>query len=384
MVGVFGFPALLPTFLSEWRLSNTEAGWIAGIFFGAYALSVPILVSLSDRIDARRVYVGGALLAAGSSAAFTVLATGFWSALILRALAGVALAATYMPGLRVLVDRYNGPRKSRAVALYTASFSLGTAVSFLLTGEIAAVARWPWAFAASAAAAFIAATIVLLLNSAPPQRAESPTRLLDFRPVLANRAAMGFVLGYAVHCWELFAFRSWLVALLAFSLALKPDVDAGVFTPTTVAVLSALVAMLASVGGNELCVRHGRKRVIQGIMAVSAAMAFGLGFASAFPYAAVVAITLVYSAAVQLDSAALTAGAVLVSEPGRQGATMAVHALIGFGGGFVGPLVLGWVLDISGGGLSALSWGLAFASVGVVGLLGPLAMRLVAQDRQES
>lgn len=65
MVGVFGFPALLPTFLSEWRLSNTEAGWIAGIFFGAYALSVPILVSLTDRIDARRVYVGGALFGRG-------------------------------------------------------------------------------------------------------------------------------------------------------------------------------------------------------------------------------------------------------------------------------------------------------------------------------
>src|SRR3546814_9239772 len=30
------FPALLPTFLAEWRMSNTEAGWISGIYYGGY------------------------------------------------------------------------------------------------------------------------------------------------------------------------------------------------------------------------------------------------------------------------------------------------------------------------------------------------------------
>ena len=64
MAGVFAFPALLPVFFAEWRLSNTEAGWIAGIYFGAYAVSVPVLVALTDRIDARVVYIGGAVLAA--------------------------------------------------------------------------------------------------------------------------------------------------------------------------------------------------------------------------------------------------------------------------------------------------------------------------------
>ena len=83
---------------------------------------------------------------------------------------------------------------------------------------------------------------------------------------------------------------------------------------------------------------------------------------------------------VQLDSAALTAGAVAVAAPGRQGATMAMHSLIGFGGGFIGPLVLGWTLDLTGGALSPLSWGLAFATVAVVGVLGPLALTLVPGD----
>lgn len=390
MVGVFAFPALLPTFMVEWQLSNTEAGWIAGIYFGAYALGVPALVALTDRIDARLIYLGGASLAAAASAGFALLADGFWFAAVLRALAGVALAGTYMPGLRVLVDRYEGPHPSRAVALYTSSFSLGTAVSFLVAGEIAQAFGWRPAFAVAAIAATAAAAIVLTLRpvrraaSQPaPHDAETPLldhRLLDFRPVFANPPAVGYILGYGVHCWELFTLRSWMVAFLAFSLTLQPETPAAALSPTTIAMISGLVAMAASIIGNELCLRFGRRRVIRLVMIASALSAAAFGFAAGLPYAVVAGLALAYSAVVQLDSAALTAGAVAVAAPGRQGATMAMHSLIGFGGGFIGPLVLGWTLDMTGGALSPLSWGLAFATVAVVGVLGPLALTLVPGD----
>ena len=53
-----------------------------------------------------------------------------------------------------------------------------------------------------------------------------------------------------------------------------------------------------------------------------------------------------------------------------------MHGLIGFGCAGIGPLVLGMVLDATGGGATTLSWGLAFASLALVGLLGPLALRI--------
>ena len=33
MIGFASFAALLPTFISEWRLTNAEAGWISGLYF---------------------------------------------------------------------------------------------------------------------------------------------------------------------------------------------------------------------------------------------------------------------------------------------------------------------------------------------------------------
>ncbi len=38
MLGVFAFPALLPHFLDLWDLSNSQAGWISGIYFAGYTI----------------------------------------------------------------------------------------------------------------------------------------------------------------------------------------------------------------------------------------------------------------------------------------------------------------------------------------------------------
>ena len=139
MTGFGTFPGLLPTFFAEWQLSNTEAGWINGIYFGAYMVSVPVLVSLTDRTDPRYVYLFAAAVSGLSSLGFALFAEGFWTASLFRALAGIGLAGTYMPGLKVLTDHLPAKSQSRAVAFYTATFSIGSAGSFFFAGEIAAV-----------------------------------------------------------------------------------------------------------------------------------------------------------------------------------------------------------------------------------------------------
>jgi MFS family permease len=380
MLGVFTFPALLPDFFDIWDLTSTGAGWINGIYFAGYVAGVPLAVGLTDRVDARRIYLAGALITAIAAAGFALLADGFWTAMVFRALAGAGLACTYMPGLRIIVDRYDGPHQGRAVSFYTAGFSLGTALSFLAAGGLAEVLGWRWAFAAAFIAAIAGLALVAgLVAPKTPARPDDDGFFLDFRPVLANRAAMGFIVAYGIHGWELFALRSWLVAFLAFSLTLQP-IGAGWLTPTVVATLSALVAVGASIGGQELAARLGLRRVIVATMMLSAAMAFTIGFAPAIPYTALVVLVLIYTVAVQADSAVLTIGAVRSAGEGRRGATLAVHSLAGFGGAAMGPLVLGIVLDLGGGMADIGAWGLAFASVGVIGLLGPVAI-LVLRGR---
>ena len=46
-------PALLPQFIEAWSLTNTQAGWLAGIVSAGYMLVVIPLVGLTDRRPAR-------------------------------------------------------------------------------------------------------------------------------------------------------------------------------------------------------------------------------------------------------------------------------------------------------------------------------------------
>ena len=375
MIGVFAFPALLPSFVAEWGLSNTEAGWISGVLFAGYTVAVPILTTLTDRVDAKRVYLAGALVAAVSGLLYAVAAEGFWSAMALRFVAGIGLAGTYMPGLKALVDRTSGPQQARWISFYTASFSLGTSGSFMIIGAVAELWGWRAAFALAGAASLAALVLVALLlpPSRPVPQAQSASPF-DFAPVLRNRAAMGYVLGYAAHVWELFGARSWMVAFLAWVMASQPG--AGGPSPTTIATIAALLAMAASIIGADLAVRFDRRRLCAGAMAASAGLAAVIGFCGGLPYGIVAGLMLLYNVLIQIDSAALTTGAVMAAEPSRRGATIAIHSLLGFGAGFIGPLAFGMVLDMAGGGISTTAWGLAFASLAVVAGLGPLALRL--------
>src|SRR6185437_17099253 len=81
-IGAFALPALLPSYNERWHLSKTDAGWLVGIFFAAYVVTVPVLLALTDRIPTRRVYVVGAGLTAFAHLGFAFLADGFWPALM--------------------------------------------------------------------------------------------------------------------------------------------------------------------------------------------------------------------------------------------------------------------------------------------------------------
>src|SRR5690242_9223794 len=129
-IGAFFWPVLLPTLVPAWRLTNAEAGWITAAFYGAYMVAVPILVTLTDRVDAKRIYLIGVACTICGHLAFGFAADGFWSALLLRALAGIGWAGTYMTGVKLLADKVDAKLMSRAVAGHAASICVSGALSF--------------------------------------------------------------------------------------------------------------------------------------------------------------------------------------------------------------------------------------------------------------
>src|SRR5499427_7626631 len=76
LAALMTFAATLNEIAVDWSLNASQSGWIGGIYFAGYAISVPFLAGATDRMDARRLYVGSALLGAAASLAFAVFAHG--------------------------------------------------------------------------------------------------------------------------------------------------------------------------------------------------------------------------------------------------------------------------------------------------------------------
>lgn len=375
-IGAFTLPALLPGFIARWSLSATEAGWLIGAFFAAYVAAVPVLVALTDRVPARRIYLLGTSLTAASHLGFALVADGFWSALLLRAVAGIGWAGCYMPGLKAIADRLEGTAQSRAVTWHAAGVGIAGAASFLVSGALDAVAGPQAAFLFGAGAATTAFGIgALVMPGTPPRRANAaaPGALLDFRPVFRNRAAMAWIAGYTVHTWELAALRAWGVTFLTAVIARQgaPDWLPG---PSVLFTAAGLLGIAVSITGNETAQRLGRARLVAAAMGSAAVLSLLTGWSALVSAPLAAACVLAWNAAIYLDSSALTAGTVQAAEAERRGATMGLHSMFGYAGGFLGPLGVGVALDLAGPE-ATLGWGLAFGHVAPVTLLGLWAVR---------
>lgn len=384
-IGAFTLPALLPGYIVRWELSKADAGWLVGIFFAAYVLAVPGLVALTDRLPVRRVYLVGAGLTALSHLGFALLADGFWSGLVLRAVAGVGWAGAYMPGLKAIADPLDGAAQSRAVSWHAAGTGIAGAGSFAMSGLFDALAGPEGAFLFGAAAALAALAIALIvMPAALPRRTETKIdasarrALLDFRPVLHNRAALGWIVGYTVHTWELAALRAWGVTFLTATIA-REGAPAWLPAPTVLFTAVGLVGIVVSVSGNETAQRLGRGRVVVAAMSVAAGLALLTGWSIAVSAPVAFLLVLLWNAAIYLDSSALTAGTVQAADPELRGATMGLHSMAGYSGGFIGPLGVGLILDLAGGD-GVIGWGVGFGHLAVITLAGLLVLRWLSRS----
>lgn len=374
LLGASAFVTLLPHFMELWSLTGSQAGILSGVYYAGYVLFVPFLVGLSDTMDARTIFMWSSLLLMISLIGFGLWAEGFWSAFFFRLLGGIGRAGTYMTGLKALTDRLSGKAPTRAIAFYTATFGLAGAASIFLAGYLYDRVGWQSAFVVLGFGPVLSILMVwALLEYKAPHNHGRVKWLPDFRPVLRNRKALGYMIAYSLHTGELMAYGSWIVTFLVFSVSLQAD-GASLWDPVSIAAIGSLLGLVASIGGNELAERIGRRKLIKSVVFMTALIGAFIGFTAGLPYGWVVFFCFAYSIMTAADSASVTAGTITSAEPQHHGATMAAHSFIGFGGGFIAPVLFGVVLDIAGGPASHIAWGLSFAVISSLTLLGPLAI----------
>jgi predicted MFS family arabinose efflux permease len=355
-----------------WGMTNSQAGLLAAAYAAGYMAAVPLLSALTDRYDARRILMMGSLCSAMSTLAFAVLATSWLTGMVFWALAGASFAGAYMPGLRALTDRLQAEDTSRSITLYTSSYSMGVGFSFLVSQLVAEAWGWRWSFAITGLGPLIMAFVAWQMS--PVRPVPTGGHLLDVRPVLRNRPAMAYILSYGAHCFELYGFRTWIVAFWTFVIARHQG--GSLPEPVTVSFWASLLAMPASIIGNELSLRYGRQRAITWIQVASALTAMSVGLWAGGSAWLLLVLILFYAITVPADSGSLTAGMMSHAQPQFKGLTLAMHSTVGFGLSALSGWLVGLALDSQGGAQEPQAWLAAFGVLAAGVMLGPLALRL--------
>jgi predicted MFS family arabinose efflux permease len=382
ILGLAGYstvPALLPQFIEAWSLTNTQAGWLAGIVSAGYMLAVVPLVSLTDRQSARRICLASSTLSALSCFG-VALCDSLLPALGFRAVAGIGLAGMYMPGLQALTHGVEGTMRARVAAWYTSSFTIGASLSFLLS-RVGTLFGWRSAFVLAGVLSTAGVVIAwAALPRAYPEIAKEPRPVLDIRPVLGNRDALVLIFGYAAAIWGSVGLRQWIVVFLAFCAADHAGAPAQAWIMLAVGALISFLGVPAGLLGNELSIRYGLRNVATLVFLLSAVASGLFGFTAMLPYIAVIWLAIVIGFAVQGNFANLTSGVLAVAAPRHRGATIGLYSCVGFGGGFLGTLLFGVTLDQFGGTSQIAAWTLSFGTCGLACLAGAAATIFLSRD----
>ncbi|MCA8928470.1 MAG: MFS transporter [Alphaproteobacteria bacterium] len=377
LLGMHATATLLPFFIEQWSLSGTEAGWLNGIMGLTSTLAIPFL-TITDRIDARRVMLAGAIANVVGYGGFALFADGFASALVFRGIQGLGFAGTYMVGVKAIGDRVPAADRPRATSRYVSSFPICASSSVVIAAELAKAFGWQASYALPAIASSVAFLLALFLLRPAAPEAGPKRSLFDLGPIVRNRPVLGFGFAAFMHTVELLGVRAWSVAFYVFAVTLHGRLELLWLIPA-VTTLLILMGSPTSFAGGEAGVRAGYARVTALVMIVSGLFACLVGFAAAWPFWLLLLLILGHNLFVLADSGVVNGGAMAVAEAGSRGTLVMFMALANAAGGLVGPVLFGTVLDLTGGPESVAGWGWAFASLGFAVITGGAMVWLLAR-----
>jgi MFS family permease len=383
MVGFANIGVVLPAMAADLGLDAGESGLLGGAFFFAYAIGVPLFVPLTDRLSPLAVYSFGSACWIAGGLCVALAGEGLTLPLAGRVLSGLGMAASYMPGLLMLVARLPAEQRSNAAATYSSCITLGTGMSFAVTGFVALFFPWRAAFVAASVTATIALPMVAFVvwkNATHDATAPAPAtgHPLGF---LFRRRLIGLFAAVAGNSWEGMAFRTWWIAYLVFVSRAPPDGG----TLAQLAIVSALAGLLAMPISVLVARRaQGERRVptLAGVAIVSGLFALIPPlFGSGALWLAVVLTTL-YLCVIFADAGTLAASVLDETPAARRGVAMAAMATVSNLAAFAGAASVGAMLALAGGPASQLAWLAAFATMGAASVAGGVALWLITRTRE--
>ncbi|MBX3622630.1 MAG: YbfB/YjiJ family MFS transporter [Rhizobacter sp.] len=354
----FSYALLLPPMRSDLGWSYLTAGAMNTVNAAGYLVGALLMPRALRRFGARPLLLAGSVAAAVLLAAHGVVHSDA-SLYALRLLTGVASAATFVSG-GLLAARLTGAPAGLVLGIYYGGTGVGIVASALMVPPLVALPTahaWRWAWAALGAAALVATLVT----------ARATRTLAAVAGASAVRVAFGWP-RFAAGLASYFLFGLGYIGYMTFVVTLlrEQQLSSGLIT-VFYGVLGVGVVASSWLWAGLLQRHRGGQpmAVLNGLLALATL----LPVLSAHPLAVFASGALF--GAVFLSVVASTTALVRHNLPAAAWpAGIAAFTTVFAAGQIVGPSLVGWLADGSGGLRSGLA-----ASAGVLAVGGVLAWR---------
>jgi MFS family permease len=323
----FSASAVAPALSAEWRLSESQAGWLTlAVQLGFVAGTLlSALLNLPDVISSRRLFAVSAFAGAVANAAFGLFASDFSTGVALRFVVGVSLAGVYPPGMKLMATWFRRGRGT-ALGVLVGALTLGKASPYLVNAVGSADWRANVLFVSCLAAAG-GLVVLLFVGEGPHAAAAARFDLTQVARVFSNRGVRLANFGYFGHMWELYAMWTWAPVMIRASLAERGG-GAAFAEAASFLVIGAGAAGCVAAG--LLADRVGRTAVTSGAMVVSGACCLCVGFFFGAHPALLLAVAAVWGASVVADSAQFSACVTELGDRRYMGTALTMQTCCGF------------------------------------------------------
>ncbi|HVP34003.1 MAG TPA: MFS transporter [Steroidobacteraceae bacterium] len=216
--------AIAPSLKSALALSDTQLGWLVPAFLLVYMVAAPAFGSWGDLGSRTRPMAIGVFV--WSLATFlSGFAQSYPQLLAGRAVVGIGEAAYVAIAPALLADCFPSERRGRVLAVLNMAIYVGTALGYIVGGQVSAHLGWRAAFFVGGVPGLLLALTVLRLPDPPrgiqdsaarpdPRRAERQGPFGLYLALLRRWPFMVVVLGYAAYTFALGGLAFWMPSFL--------------------------------------------------------------------------------------------------------------------------------------------------------------------------
>jgi len=381
--------SIFPKLAEEFHFTKLELGAIGSAFMWVYAFGAPFAGYIGDRVRRKDLILGGCLFWS-----FVTVTTSWCQKLTqfvtVRALEGLG-ETFYFPASMSLISDYHGKKtRSKALAFHQSSVYAGTIAGSWAAAWLAETYGWRSGFYMFGIAGMLLA-IILFAFLREPQRGQSeesnaaaashglagPASLKMVGAALSKPSAVLLMLTFLGANFVATIFLTWtptfLVEKFGFKLA-----AAGLSGSVFIHLASAVGAPVGGILADKLISKHtGGRMLVQALgLAIGCAFIFFIGTTKSTT-TLLVSMT-VFGFGKGLYDSNIFASLYDVIEPRARATAAGVMNTVGWGGGALGPLFIGYFSTHGHYGSEIENMSHAIAMISVIYVAGMVLLLLVA------